>query len=193
MGEKAPALISPEDYLESEKTAATKHEYLGGIIHAMAGAGTRHSHIVAASLGLLFNQLRGKSCFPITPDTKIRITYQDHQRFYYPDAGVVCESNATDEHFQDRPVLLIEVLSPSTRRTDLLEKKDAYLTIPSLHAYCLINPDEPEVTLYQRLSGRFVTKVYNELGDTISLPDIGLTLPLAELYERIDFSAKEED
>lgn len=187
MGEKAIKLLSPEEYLAEEKVSAIKHEYLGGAVHAMAGAGVRHNHIAGSAFGSLFTQLRGKPCFPIGSDTKIKIQTRDQTRFYYPDAGVICESGPEDQHFQENPVLIIEVLSDSTRRIDQGEKKDAYLQIPSLQAYLLIETAKPEVTLYARKGEDFTASIFNSLSDTISLPLLELTLSLAELYERVTF------
>lgn len=186
------ALISPEDYLAAEKDSPIKHEYLGGVVHAMAGAGTRHNHIAGSAFLSLGTQLRGKSCFPISSDTKIKIDTGNQTRFYYPDAGMVCESNPDEDHFQEKPVLIIEVLSHSTRRTDQSEKKDAYLLIPSLKAYLLIETDRPEVTVYERKNGHFVASIYNDLADLIAFPDLAVSLPLADLYERIDFSTESD-
>lgn len=190
MGEKAIALISPADYLAKEKCSPVKREYLGGVIHALAGAGIRHNHIAGSAFGSLFTQLRGKGCFPINSDTKIRIDTGSQTRFYYPDAGMVCQSNPDEDHFQDQPVLIIDFLSDSTRRTDQSEKKDAYLLIPSLKAYLMIETARPEVTVYERRDGQFVASVYNDLADSIAFPELGVSLALAELYERVDFSSE---
>jgi Uma2 family endonuclease len=193
MGERAPALISEESYLEAEKAADQKHEYLGGTIHAMAGASRTHNHIAANCLASLHSQLRGQPCFPVGSDTKIRIRYPDHTRFYYPDAGIVCEANPGDSHFEDRPVLIVEVLSPSTRRHDLQEKRDAYLTIPSLQAYLMIDTDAPDVLVYERIESQFVARQFVDLDAVVTFTHFEIELPLAELYEHIDFSAKEAD
>src|SRR6187397_2745169 len=106
-----PVFISIEDYLAGEETSDVKHEYLGGTIHAMAGATNQHNTIATNSLISLGSQLRGKSCQALNSDVKVRIEFPDHTRFYYPDAMVVCQSNPATDHFQDRPVLVIEVLS----------------------------------------------------------------------------------
>jgi len=123
--------ISIEDYLSGEEVSDVKHEFLGGVVHAMAGATNRHSIISGNAFGLLFGQLRGKACQPFNSDTKIRIQLPDQTRFYYPDAMVVCVPNPATDRFQDRPVVVIEVLSESTRRTDLGEKAAPILAADS--------------------------------------------------------------
>jgi Uma2 family endonuclease len=93
---KQPALLSIADYLTGEETSDVKHEYLGGTVHAMTGANNRHNMIAVSSLLALGSQLRGKSCQAFNSDTKIRIEFPDHTRFYYPDAMVVCVPPPTE-------------------------------------------------------------------------------------------------
>jgi len=187
---RKPNSITLADYLAGEEISGVKHEYLGGTVHAMAGATNRHHGIAGNSFALLHGQLRGKPCQPFNSDTKIRIEFPDHIRLYYPDAMVVCHPNPPTDHFQDQPVVIIEVLSESTRRADLGEKRDAYLTIQSLKVLLLVASDAPVVTVYRRKSeGGFALEYYTALDDTITLPEIDAALPLAELYERVEFAA----
>lgn len=86
--------MSISDYLAGEEVSDVKHEFLGGVMHAMAGATNRHNTISLNTLVSLGTQLAGKSCQPFNSDTKIRVIYADHTRFYYPDAMVVCDPNA---------------------------------------------------------------------------------------------------
>jgi Uma2 family endonuclease len=182
--------ISVADYLAGEEVSQTKHEYLGGTVHAMAGASIRHNNIAGNCSAFLHGKLRGKPCRPYNSDTKIRIEFPDHTRFYYPDAMVVCQSNPDTDHFQTQPVVIVEVLSDSTRRTDLGEKRDAYLTISSLKVLIFIEPDTPAVTLYRRLpEGGFSTERHAGLDATIPLPEIEASLTLAELYDNVNFTS----
>lgn len=185
---KHPELISIADYFAGEETSDVKHEYFGGTKHAMAGGSNQHNTIALNSLASLLSQLRGKSCQPFNGDTKVRIEFSDHTRFYYPDAMVVCHPNPATDHFQDQPVVIIEVLSDSTRRTDLGEKRDAYLAIQSLKVLIFVEPDSPSVTLHRRKpEGGFAVEYYAGLESIIPLPEITATLPLAEVYERVNF------
>lgn len=186
---KKPISISIADYLAGEELGDVKHEYLGGSVHAMAGGSNQHNAIAVNAVGFLLSRLRGKSCRPYNSDTKVRIEYPDHTRFYYPDAMVVCHPNPATDHFQDQPVVVVEVLSDSTRRTDLGEKRDAYLTIPSLKALLFVEPDRPEVILHRRKpEGGFDIEVHSGTDAVIPLPEIDASLPLAELYERVEFA-----
>src|SRR5438132_4438722 len=111
-------LISVEDYLEGELNSPIKHEYVDGLVYAMAGARNVHGDIVGNTFGSLFIRLRGRKCRPRHSDTKIRIRMPRKIRFYYPDASVVCQPNSRDDLYHDRPVVIAEVLSKSTRRID---------------------------------------------------------------------------
>jgi Uma2 family endonuclease len=185
---KKPDLLSVEDYLAGEEHAEEKHEYIGGTVHAMAGATIRHNNIAFSAMLALGNQLRGKPCQPFNSDTKVRIEFPDHTRFYYPDAMVVCQSNPETDHYQSQPVVVIEVLSESTRRADLGEKRDAYLAIPSLKALLLVETDVPKVIVYRRKpEGGFSGELYEGLEAVVSLPEIEVELGLGEIYERVGF------
>src|ERR1043166_9100944 len=96
-------LVSVEDYLAGELTSPVKHEYLGGVVYAMAGASNAHNTIATSTLVALGARLRGKRCQPFNSDTKIRVCLQNHIRFYYPDASVVCRPNPRGDSFQDEP------------------------------------------------------------------------------------------
>jgi Uma2 family endonuclease len=125
-------LASIEAYLAEELVSPIKHEYLGGVVYALAGARNVHNLIATNTSGSLHARLRGKPCCPFNSDTKIRIRLPTHALFYYPDVSVICRPNPQTDSFQDDPAVLFEVLSRRTRRIDEGEKKDAYLTIPSL-------------------------------------------------------------
>ena len=182
------ASLSIEDYLAGEEDSEIRHEYLGGAVHAMAGGSADHAAISANAIGSLFSQLRGKPYRTFTSDLKVRIDLPEHTRFYYPDVQVVCDPSAGDARYQERPVVVIEVLSESTRRTDLGEKKDAYLAIPSLKVLLLLESDLPYVLVYRRRpEAGFAMEVHDGVKAVIPLPEIEASLPLADLYERIVF------
>jgi Uma2 family endonuclease len=186
-------LISFEDYLAGELDSTIKHEYLNGVVHALAGARNLHNDIkdnihLAVGMGL-----RGRRCRVHSSDTKIRIRFKNEIRFYYPDNSVVCDANAPTDSYQDKPVVIFEVLSRSTNRTDQGEKKDAYLTIPSLRVYVLVEQEEPVVIVFRRKRGKFVREVYEGLEAVIALPEIEIELPLQEIYESVEFSPEPEE
>ena len=180
--------ISVEDYLAGELVSEIKHEYVGGFVHAMAGAGNAHNVIATNTLIALGYQLREKACQAFNSDTKVRIQTQTQWCFYYPDAMVVCEPNSPSDSFQDNPIVVVEVLSPSTRRIDMGEKKDAYLTLNSLKVYLRVEQDMPAVTAYRRTPEGFVREIYKGLDTVIPLEEIDIELPLAEVYRKMKFA-----
>jgi Uma2 family endonuclease len=180
-------LISVEDYLADELVSDVKHEYLGGYVSAMAGARTVHNRVAMSWALAIGRQLRGKPCEPFNSDMKVRIRFATHTRFYYPDGMVVCEPNAPEDTYQDRPVIIAEVVSEGTRRLDELEKREAYLTIPTLMAYLVVETDRARVVVHRRTDSGFEAEAYEGLDAVIPLEAIEAELPLAELYERVEF------
>jgi len=186
-------LISVEGYLAGELASEVKHEYLGGVVYAMAGGRNAHNAIATNILGLLHARLRGQKCRPFNSDTKVRVRLPTQWRFYYPDGMVVCRQNPPGDSFQDDPVVIFEVLSNSTRRTDQGEKKDAYLTIPALSVYAIVEQDRPKVVIYRRTDDGFVPEVYEGMDAVVPLPEIDTELPLAEIFEGVNFQPEPVD
>jgi Uma2 family endonuclease len=186
-------LVSVEDYLAGELISPIKHEYVGGVVHAMAGARVAHNVIASNILGAVHARLRGKRCQVFNSDMKVRLQVNDQNRFYYPDATVICRSNPSTDSFQDEPAVIFEVLSKATRRIDLGEKKDAYLTCRSLQAYVLVEQDGPLVVVYRRGPAGFNREVYEGLDANVLLSEVEIELPLAEVYERVEFVPEPED
>ncbi len=182
-----PKPVSVADYLEGERLSEVKREFFDGDVHATVGASNRRNQVATNATVALGIRLRGTNCRPFNSDTKVRIEMIDQTRFYYPDAMVVCDRNRGDDQWQDRPVLVVEVLSDSTRRVDLGEKRQAYLTIPTLKALLLVESDVLAATLYRRgPSGGFLREDYAGDGAVVPLPELGIELPLAEVFEGLD-------
>jgi Uma2 family endonuclease len=183
-------LVSVDDYLAGELKSAVKHEYLGGMVYAMAGARNAHNLIATNAVGVLHAGLRGKKCRPFNSDTKIRVRLPTQWRFYYPDASVVCHPNPPDDSFQDEPVVIVEVVSEATRRIDEGEKKDAYLSIPSLSTYVLLEQSTPAAIVYRRTEQGFSREAHAGLTASIRLNEIDVELLLAGVYEAVEFVAE---
>jgi Uma2 family endonuclease len=185
--------VSVEDYLAGELRSDVKHEYVAGIVYAMSGARNIHNLLATNILGTLFGRLRGKPCRPFNSDTKVRIDMRSHLRFYYPDVQVVCRSNPGRDSFQDEPVVVVEVLSQRTRRIDVGEKKDGYLSIPSLAVYLLVEQESAMVVAFRRTKDGFVREVYEGLNATVPLTEIDTELPLNEVYDSVPFAPEPEE
>jgi Uma2 family endonuclease len=181
-------LVSVEDYLAGELVSPIKHEYVAGAVFAMAGARNVHNTIATNTLVALGSRLRGRRCRPFNSDTKIRVRLPSHVRFYYPDASVICDQNPPDDSFQDNPAVIVEVLSRATRRIDGGEKKDAYLMIPTLAVYLLVEQESAAVVAFRRTEQGFVREVYAGRSAVIPLPEVEAELPLVEVFEGVEFS-----
>jgi Uma2 family endonuclease len=185
-------LVSVEDYLAGELVSPVKHEYLGGVVFAMAGAKNVHNIIKGNVFASLHARLRGHRCRPFDSDTKVRIHLPAQVRFYYPDVSVVCRPNPQNDSFQDEPAAIFEVVSRGTRRVDEGEKKDAYLTIPSLSAYVLLEQETAMAVVFRRSDQGFVGEVYEGLDAVLPLGEIEADLPLAEVYDGVEFRPEPE-
>ena len=179
------AYIDEDEYLEGEKIADIRHEYVNGQVYAMAGSSKRHNRI-ALNLVIAINaKISGTSCEVYSSDIKVHI--EQRNSYYYPDVMVGCnESDNADEYYLEKPCLIIEVLSPSTEKKDATEKLLAYQEIESLQAYLMIEQDSYHVSLIYRQEGNhWWIKNYTELDDMISLPCPEMELSVADIYERI--------
>jgi Uma2 family endonuclease len=176
-------LVSPAEFLAGEVAASCKHEYLNGVVYAMAGGTFAHSAVAVNILTALRSRLRGKPCRPMNSDMLIHLRHGADERYYYPDVSVVCHPVQAGARSVDNPTVVFEVLSPGTERFDSGEKKDAYLRCETLQAYVLVHSERVEVTIHTRRGDGWDATRYNENTDTLPLPCIQCELPLAEIYE----------
>ena len=173
-----------EEYLASERIAEQKHEYLAGVIYAMAGATADHQRIAGNIYRHLGNQLSGKRCEVFSSDMKVRIRRGGGSFFYYPDVTVDCSNPAGDSHFVDEPRMIVEVLSRETGRIDRGEKLRNYQEISALEVYALVDQFHIAVTVYRRSDGNWSMEFFAEKEDVLQLPEIGCALPMTAIYER---------
>ena len=174
------AFISEAEYLAGEKIAETKHEYIDGEVFAMAGASASHNRI-SLNVATLFNvHLDGKPCQPYMSDMKVKVG----TKYFYPDVLVECSGLADDSHVTEKPTLIVEVLSKSTRRMDETTKRIAYTQIDSLLEYVLIEQDFVDIEIIRRRTGWQSERFY--LGDSLTFESIALTLTVEDIYARVN-------
>ena len=176
--------ISESDYLAHyAQHPDGKYEYINGEIWAMAGASRRHN-MIAMNVGAIFRQhLRGTTCFPFVSDFRVKCG----SHYYYPDIVVDCANH--DENQATNPVLIIEILSDSTRKTDLTLKLHDYKNIPTLQEYILIEQDFMAVTVYRRAQNWQAT-TYIAANEVIVLDSIDCRMSVADIYETVVFDEK---
>lgn len=177
-------LLTVEEFLAAEPGYSEKHEFLGGMVYAMAGASLAHNTIAMNLYRLLGNALGGRSCRPFGSDLKVRLNLSGSTYFYYPDGMIVCGQAGLGPSWCDQPSVLFEIISESTRDHDEREKRMAYLTISSLDAYVRIEQDRREVVIDRRTPGGWSREVLAADG-VLRLPTVEVEFPVAELYERL--------
>jgi Uma2 family endonuclease len=162
-----------------------RHELVDGQPRAMVGATQRHDRIVTNLLIALGTRLRGSPCRTGTGDTAIRIP---NRNIRYPDAAVDCGRFEETARAATEPTLVAEVASPSTAEFDQTEKLEEYRTVPSLRHILMIDPEQPRLRLHTRgEDGHWTSAPHAGLETEVALPALGITLPLAELYEGLSF------
>ena len=148
----------------------------------MAGAKINHNRITRNLTTLLWNGLQNQACEPFSSDMLVR-TADD--RYRYPDIVVTCDNDSADDAYLCKtPILIMEVLSHSTRRIDKTEKRAEYIAMPSVQEYVLIEQDFAEVQI-QRRSTQWQAE-YFYLGQDIRLESIEMTLSVEAIYQRVN-------
>ncbi|MBF6594245.1 MAG: Uma2 family endonuclease [Thermaceae bacterium] len=173
-----PDPVLPEKYLELEKTASVRHEFVDGIAYAMAGASRTHNLLAGNMFTALRSLATGLSCRVFQTDMELRI----EDDFFYPDLMVVCAPEPDDEYYETDPCILVEVLLESTKNTDLREKASTYRHIPSLQTYLIVDPNSKTIRHYFRGGdGNWQHQDVTDTG-TVPLPCLNGLLDLAEVY-----------
>ena len=142
----AVGVVSESDYLAFEESADERHEFIDGVIVAMSGASKRHNEIALSLAVELRQHARTQGCRTFIESVRLRIS---ELTYLYPDVIVDCSDN-DDAYAVSAPCLVAEVLSPSTSWIDHGRKRTAYLSIPSLREYLLLNPVEKTVEQFSR-------------------------------------------
>lgn len=177
------ALVSAQEYLEHETKAAARHEYVAGVIYAMAGASRNHNELTRALHGLLFGVLSGRQCRNLDQDTKVWVDATGS--YYYPDATVSCPPNFIDDAngVIDNPTVIVEVLSPTTANLDRGPKFAHYRMLPSLRDYVLIDSERRSVEVFSLEQDQWVVRFYQS--GVARVPSVEVDLPLDELYRHV--------
>ncbi len=181
--------ITEQVYLAFERSSTRKHEYFDGEIVAMSGGTVAHNLISGNMFASLHTQLRGAGCRAFTSDLRLKVMATGLHT--YPDVTVVCGHFQFVDESRDtlmNPVVIIEVLSPSTERYDRGMKFQNYRTIATLQEYILIAQDKPQIEHYVRqASGRWIFEEAQEVTELITLPSIHCRLAMSDVYDGVDF------
>lgn len=174
------------------KNSDERFEYFDGEVVSMAGGKIAHGDIVSNIVRHLGNRLADRPCRVSGGDTAIKVPLA--WPFRFPDASVTCGERVVEEFrgidLVVNPLLIVEVLSPSTEIYDREGKFLAYQSIESFQEYLLVAQDRPHVTQYVRQpGGKWLRADIIGLESEVSLESLGVTLPLTEIYWQIAFPA----
>ena len=141
--------ISEQDYLEGELVSEIRHEYIDADVYAMTGASKKHNTIATNISSDLHQGLKNNKspCITFAADMKVKV----NSNFFYPDVMVVCDPQDNEsDYYQKSPIIIVEVLSKSTRKNDTSIKRINYFNIPSLAEYILVEQDFCQVQVFRK-------------------------------------------
>lgn len=175
--------LSLEGFLEWENRQPERWERVGGVVRMMAGGTAEHDQLAMRIGTALANRLQGRPCIVHGSNLKVLSPRGDAT---YPDVFVRCGRPLRGVTAIDDPVLVAEVLSPSTAMYDLTRKRLAYQGIPSLQVVLWVHPDRMRVDIMRRVGGGWRDEEAAEgPAGVVALPELGIELSLAELYEGV--------
>ena len=172
--------MSLEEFLAWEEQQELRWEYDGSQPVAMVGGTRSHSRIQRNIIIALGNRLRGSSCEVLTSDLQIEAAGS----IRYPDAFVACGGGPGSSRVVLDPVIVFEVISPSTARTDRIIKNREFKATPSIMRYVLLEQEDVVATMFERNGDDWVGRML-AAGDVLRMPEIGIEVPLAEFYEGV--------
>ena len=189
----AQTYLTPQEYVTLERKAipdaeTVRSEYVKGKIIAMSGASFTHNLITMNISAGLHTRLRDSGCVAIA--NEMRVSSPLTSSYFYPDIVVVCgEPRFEDDVFDIllNPIMLVEVLSPSTEAYDRGEKFSHYRQIESLQEYILVAQDKICVERFSRREDNWILTDFQNLEERLSLMSVQCELPLREIYDRVTF------
>ena len=186
----APKLrYSREEYLARERVSESRHQYYQGEIFAMSGGNARHSRISINLMWRLSQRLDGGRCEVYDKDMRIKVNTSG--LYTYPDASVVCGTAEFEDDKRDtllNPLVIFEVLSPSTADYDRGTKFQLYRGLSSLREYVIVAQEQPYVEHHvKQPDGSWLLSEIRGLEESLPMEAIGCTLPLSEIYHHVTF------
>jgi Uma2 family endonuclease len=182
--------ITPEQYLEQERKAEFKSEYVNGRVYAMGRCNAEHNTIAVNIGAELRLQFKGRSSRVYTSEMRVKI--EDTGKYTYPDVAAICGNARFEDTHVDtllNPTVLVEVLSPSTEAYDRGGKFAHYRRLPSVQEYVLVSQNQALVEKYTRQGEQWVLTEYAGLDAVLDLPVIGCRIPLTEIYDKVELDS----
>ena len=175
-----------DEYIKLEETGPLRHEFYHGKLFNMPGETLLHNELCIQILMILRSLVLSKGWKIYMESVKVKIENEDI--FLYPDLVVIRQQPERDLPYKEyiiyEPVLIVEVLSDSTRKYDSTDKFIQYQKISSLRYYLLVEPEKHVVIFYEKdNNGEWTSKTFTEVSETISLPVLETQLTLADIYQ----------
>jgi Uma2 family endonuclease len=183
----ATRILTAEQYLEFENNSNARHEYVDGQVFAMTGGTAAHAVICSNLLAIIHSHLRGTGCRAFTNSMKVHVKAANS--FYYPDIMVTCEPFVAKSTFTVSPVVIVEVLSPSTKQIDCREKLVAYRKLESLRQYVLVHQNKMLIEVYTKgVDGSWQASQLRRPDELALefLPGGVLAIPVPEIYGEVE-------
>ncbi len=177
--------MSVEAYLALDRESRdARYEYINGYAYLLAGGTPVHSLIAANLIAEIKARLRDSPCQVYTSDAKVRLS---QSRYVYPDVTISCDERdrTIEAEVLQYPRLVIEILSPTTEAYDRGNKSSYYRACPTIQEYVLVNTQRQSIEVYRRTTNKFWTLYPFERGEQVELASIGVTLPVAAIYENV--------
>lgn len=192
MSHFAKNYFSEDEYLRSEESSVEKHEYYLGEIFLMAGGSERHNLIASNTLGELWSNLRGKNCRTYNSDMRVKI--EPNGLHTYPDVSVVCGEPRFAAGRSDtivNPILIAEVLSPSTEKFDRSQKFELYRAIPGFEHYLIIDQARLYLEYHHKISpSKWEMEIFEGRNQTLKIEGLVIEISLANLYDKVVFDTQ---
>ncbi len=180
MSTAVASTMSLAEFLEWEARQPQRYEFDRGVVRAMAGGTQAHDQVRLAVAASLLGKLRGKPC---RPHLDVRLSCPNGN-VRYPDVAVNCAPFAPLSPELTTPVLIVEVLSPSTQATDYITKTEDYSSFESIEVYWLISPDAPRIDVLRRIDGKLkFSETLEGIDSRIVFEPLGIDLAFSEIYE----------
>jgi len=176
--------LTPEEYMRMEDDSEIRHEYIGGEAFAMSGVTVRHADIAQNVFAELRGHLGGSACRPYFGHVKVALRVDRADVYYYPDVTVARGPQEADGQFLAEPLLIVEVLSPSTQHIDRREKRLNYPLIPTVEEYLVIAQHTAQVIIHRRAED-WKPQVLTSLADVAEFRSIDFRLSLEKIYKPI--------
>jgi Uma2 family endonuclease len=173
--------MTVEAFLDWEESQPTRYEFDGFRPHAMTGGSADHSRVQRNLIMALGSRLRGGPCEAFGSELKILVAGSVR----YPDAFVTCSPVQGKAPFVTDPVVVFEIISPSTSGVDRIIKNQEYRDTPSIQRYVILEQDRQAATVFSRDHGDWAGHLIADDAE-LAMPEIGISIPLEELYTGVE-------